>query len=966
MGLLARIKSRSQGDLKQPRPTNGGSTDPSAPALPRKPPSTNNGRTQQTDHRQSQLPTEGRDRTRRSTSSVVTAAARDEHNTRRQSHQQQHQEFSSRAVPTRTMYAQANAPQTSGKRDDQTLSAHDSRSTTTSSNFGRHSPFLTSSPQLSLHSHSDEHEQEVMSDEWRSVLVGAKPNPHDKPRRASSMLGDGQARDERRTSHSSLPGTDTSDFVARPPRRSSLLAKDFDLAGFAATQTSSSAHSTEPTPTSSAATTPKPALAPLHAVSPSTEPHSAFAVFSPAQTFFGGSPTLSQSSRFTPEIVSPNLSANSLTSSVTHESTTPHTPPVAGHAGFAQYRDNRLDPANSIDQLSSSTRSYSSNESPQTVQTLPRSPKLSLAEVDEARQSLQRLDASFGHSSDSSSSFSRLSPGAPSNGPSPIQNSPSSLQSPLSPSEIAKFHLPSPRHSQSSPERQIHGSDADRSNAQRTPKARSSAQFMATVSPPSPRVQTGFAQNHAATIRPPSINTNVKTSSTGSRSSLVRSTVPVQALRSRFEQAVIIHADQILSRVLVHLDYRDTVTLRTTSKTLKQCLEVDAKELVLQRFLTHFGYRTIRVGSRPPSPDTATTPASPHRAVSLATVSPSASSRSSILHSPAPKVRTVDPVPLNLRDLDVFLMGHATPVEHYAMFARDYAHDRLHPSTLRLARASTRAWNRIVARIRAQQLMHPATLWPPMYSGLIPVPSPDMQIFKHGRAPVFRVWVPTGQGHGAEWMTTEELIECEREVWRSGVWNELRKGDVVANVAISRLGNLGRVIFDGKYLRDFMFKFDHVGHLPNWLNGICFPPAYFHNVVATSTPLPIVYLGLTAFVNQIRSTLTLQESQVPVSSPQGRYLVKTFVYRGTIRVQPGTIVSSGAGLVGASGPGGTEVVHDDWCGTLVVETDGTNEHAALLVARASSNELMPYRIIREKSRPGQLWIRPVMDNEAIA
>ncbi|KAK4053453.1 hypothetical protein OIV83_001620 [Microbotryomycetes sp. JL201] len=945
MGFLTRIKSRSQGDLKRSK-----STDPSAPppAVPRGLQGTSDDAVARKHHQT--LPysnANGAPGARAALGSsradqIVTPTARDG------------QHFSSRAVPTHPVPIQTHvhAPSMSTNRarlSSATNGGLDARLSTFSNHSqgngaGRHSPLLTSSPQLSLHSHSDEHEQEIMSDEWRSVLIGAKPKPPSQDPKRESMNSSA----ERARSRTSSPGLD---FVARPPRRSSLLAKDLDLGAFSVAPQERNQQSSDPTPTSSAATTPKPALVPLQSIAQSKDALPAFAVLSPSQTFFGGSPTLSQSSRFTPEVVSPNLSANSLTSSITNESTTPHTPPIAGNAAFSPYH-------NSNDSLDNHSRSQQSGgDSAHTLPTLTRSPKLTSAEVDEARQSLQRLDASFGNSSDSSSSFSRLSPGVRSNGPSPTQNSPSSVQSPLSSSEIAKFHLPSAKQSQISLERQSRHNEPDRSSSQRTPTARSSAQFKATVSPPSPRVPLISEQGQAS--RPPPINTNVQRYSAHSSPYTIKSPMSPHSLRSQFEKALIVHADQILSRVLVDLDYQDTVMLRTVSKTLKQCIEVDAKELVLQRFLNHFGYRTIRIGSKPPSPHTATTPVNPHRASSLAASSPT-SFRSSMLQSPAQPLRLADPVPLNLRDLDVFLMGHATPAEHYAMFARDYNQDRLHSSTLRLARASTRAWNRVVARIRSQHAIHPASLWSPMYARLVPTPAPDMQVFKPGRAPVFRVWVPTGQGHGAEWMTTEELIECEREIWRSGVWNELRKGDVIANVAISRLGNLGRVIFDGKYLRDFMFKFDMVGHLPNWLQSLCFPPAFYHNVVATSTPTPIVYLGLGAFVNQLRSTLTLEESQIPVSSPQGRYLVKTFVYRGTINIRPGTIV----GFSGTTGS--AEIVHDDWCGKLIIETDGTNEHAALLIARASAHELMPYRIIRERSRPGQLWIRPVMDNEAIA
>jgi hypothetical protein len=65
-------------------------------------------------------------------------------------------------------------------------------------------------------------------------------------------------------------------------------------------------------------------------------------------------------------------------------------------------------------------------------------------------------------------------------------------------------------------------------------------------------------------------------------------------------------------------------------------------------------------------------------------------------------------------------------------------------------------------------------------------------------------------------MNDSEVIECERELWRSGkgVWSALRKADIVQNVAIESFGNCGRTIFDGRFLRDLSFEFDVIGHLP--------------------------------------------------------------------------------------------------------------------------------------------------------
>lgn len=149
------------------------------------------------------------------------------------------------------------------------------------------------------------------------------------------------------------------------------------------------------------------------------------------------------------------------------------------------------------------------------------------------------------------------------------------------------------------------------------------------------------------------------------------------------------------------------------------------------------------------------------------------------------------------------------------------------------------------------------------------------------------------------------------------------------------------------------------------------------DIVASSTPNPVFYLGLNLYVDQIRESLALCDEKVQVSSPQGSYQIKRFVYRcvlaplsfsselqtdsprfgsGSCRINAGAIIG-GTGGAGGAGPGGVDIVHEDWSGTVVVETDGTTEHATTLIARCSSTVPTPWRILRDKSRPGKLWLR---------
>jgi len=134
----------------------------------------------------------------------------------------------------------------------------------------------------------------------------------------------------------------------------------------------------------------------------------------------------------------------------------------------------------------------------------------------------------------------------------------------------------------------------------------------------------------------------------------------------------------------------------------------------------------------------------------------------------------------------------------------------------------------------------------------------------------------------------------------------------------------------------------------------------------------------------VRESLVLCKDRVGVSSPQGNYLVSRYVYRAALHLLAGQMIGDMAGAGGA-GPGGIEVVHPDWAGQIIVETEGTTEAATLLLARVrplslsryplplsslrrahpllllqvASVEPVPWRILREKSRPGAVWLKPV-------
>ncbi|GAA6010229.1 hypothetical protein JCM11491_005401 [Sporobolomyces phaffii] len=386
---------------------------------------------------------------------------------------------------------------------------------------------------------------------------------------------------------------------------------------------------------------------------------------------------------------------------------------------------------------------------------------------------------------------------------------------------------------------------------------------------------------------------------------------------SRIERAFSLIARPILAIVLPFKSYRDLVSLQRTSRSLKESLEAEGRELILERFLGAQGYRSF-------------------------------ASRNDKRQTFLP---TDDLVVLDLRDLAAFRAAQTLTLDDYSRYSRAYLARQLPSSKVMLARATTRAWNRVVLRLRAQAVSPPNSFAPSSFPELRSVKQP---VYKPPRAPQLRVWVPTTRGES--WMNDQEVVECEREVFRSGrgVWPQMRKGDIVMNVAIESFGNCGRTVFDGRFLRDLSFEFDVIGHVPNWLNMLTLSPSYYHNILASSTSNPVFYLSLSPFVQQLQETIRLESEKVAFASPQGKYLVKTHLYRGTIEVRAGHVLESTAGNRGATG--GYEVVHDEWAGKLVLETEGTTEHASLLIARAASKQPTPWRILREKCRPHRLVI----------
>lgn len=299
-----------------------------------------------------------------------------------------------------------------------------------------------------------------------------------------------------------------------------------------------------------------------------------------------------------------------------------------------------------------------------------------------------------------------------------------------SPTASRNFDLSSPSRSPISP-RQFDGQEAGTRRVKASPRA-----VALVAARERERKELGERKEMVIGVG----NSAQDASNSRRASSEVREKVEIPKVRPRIEIAFSLYSRQILQLLLPFISYQDLVALHQTSRTIKHSLENDGRELILERFLGAQGYRAYV--AQDPLPDNLIT--------------------------------------LTLRDLAAFRASQNLTHDDYSRYARAYHSGQLPPSKLLISRVTTRAWNRVCFRLRSQSLLSPGSFAIPAFPELRSVKNP---VYKPPRAPQLRVWVPTAKGES--WMNDTEIVECEREIWRSGrgAWANLRRGDIVVNVA---------------------------------------------------------------------------------------------------------------------------------------------------------------------------------------
>lgn len=77
-------------------------------------------------------------------------------------------------------------------------------------------------------------------------------------------------------------------------------------------------------------------------------------------------------------------------------------------------------------------------------------------------------------------------------------------------------------------------------------------------------------------------------------------------------------------------------------------------------------------------------------------------------------------------------------------------------------------------------------------------------LFKLRRAPLLRVFVPSPDG---DWLSDASVLECEAQLKAAGVLKLLRSGDVVWDVAVGDESNIGRLVWDRNFLIVSVIRF---------------------------------------------------------------------------------------------------------------------------------------------------------------
>ena len=279
----------------------------------------------------------------------------------------------------------------------------------------------------------------------------------------------------------------------------------------------------------------------------------------------------------------------------------------------------------------------------------------------------------------------------------------------------------------------------------------------------------------------------------------------------------------LLRALLQYLSFYDWCILQGVNKSLRSQLShaKELKEEVLERYLSTIGYARWIWEEKEPL------------VISIRVRSSWFSKRFILTNI--------------LQDLSEYMRGVSLPTHEYARISETYLQARasavskeermMHTDQARAMTFATRAYSRIIVRLRAQAdavMAHGGAVsklpsGPAMgsrthvSSSSSRAPSLSSQerhssrpptgqrgrlvfaspIYQPRRAPLLRVFVPSLE----EWLSDASVVECESELDRAGICKMLRPGDTVWDIAVGDEGNAGRMVWDGNFLLVGVFYF---------------------------------------------------------------------------------------------------------------------------------------------------------------
>ncbi|KAI0067038.1 hypothetical protein BV25DRAFT_1820201 [Artomyces pyxidatus] len=465
----------------------------------------------------------------------------------------------------------------------------------------------------------------------------------------------------------------------------------------------------------------------------------------------------------------------------------------------------------------------------------------------------------------------------------------------------------------------------------------------------------------------------------------------------------------LLAALLNYFSFYDWLVFSNTTKAIKAVLDRnrDAQEAVLERFLGTVGYTRWTWLTPEPLQLTLKELHAYMKGVSLPTHQYAHTAAAVLSTPPTPEqhdlTRSLKKATRAFTRVVLRLRAHAeAEAEQIAAFRRamplppSNGNSRHHssagpPPSWSTGAASAPPARRALSRQTSRAPSPTGSTWSHNTSQVhLPLslhdrrePSPSFSrfrspLFRLRRAPLLQVFVPSPEG---DWLSDSSILECEAELRKAGVLELLRAGDVVWDTAVGDEGNVGRLIWDGRYLIDLDYTYSPIGDLPRYLPTLAFPPSYFHRVIRIAGDKnPICHIDVRPWAEEIASNLQLLQDRVKTETPQGNYhTVVRWVHRSSFTIRPPQSVQPPMIVMPTKERRG---VDPGWYGLVVVEAEGTNEGLEDLqercrgafppraagpraAPRLGERERTVWRIMRERSRPGEIWISTVSYKERL-